>query len=131
MSLVVLDTHSWLWYESAPERLSNEAAEAIEGADGLLVCTVSCWELAMLAQRRRIALDRAVGRWVQVALARERVTALPLSVRAALEAAELPRRGFPGDPADRFIYASTREAGARLVTRDEALRGYDPALTVW
>ncbi len=95
------------------------------------MCTVSCCELAMLAQRGRIALDRAVGQWVQAALARERVAPLPLSAQAALEAAELPRRGFPGDPADRFIYASTRQAGARLVTRDERLRGYDPLLTVW
>jgi PIN domain nuclease of toxin-antitoxin system len=38
---------------------------------------------------------------------------------------------FPGDPADRVIYASAVELGARLLTADRAIRGFDPARTVW
>lgn len=85
----------------------------------------------MLEARGRIALDRPVGRWLQLALTRERVEPLPLSAQAAMEAALLPNERFPADPADRFIYTSSRLAGARLVTRDERLRSYDPVLTVW
>ncbi|HLQ34257.1 MAG TPA: type II toxin-antitoxin system VapC family toxin [Chloroflexota bacterium] len=131
MSLLVLDTHAWLWWESDPERLSNTAAALIDAADRLGVCTVSCWELAMLTSRGRIALDRPVKAWVGQALGRERVEPLTLSVEAAIESAVLPSDRFPGDPADRFIYASTRLAGGRLLTRDQRLRGYDPALAVW
>lgn len=131
MSLVVLDTHVWLWWEANPERLSPAAAAHIDRAERLAVCTVSCWELAMLVERGRIALDWPVGRWVQYALARDRVESLNLSTEAAVEAAILPQDRFPGDPADRFIYASARLAGARLVTRDHRLREYDPALTIW
>lgn len=127
----MLDTHAWLWWEAAPERLSAAAAAHIERAERIAVCTVSCWELAMLEARGRIALDRPVGRWLQLALARDRVEPLELSARAALEAALLPHETFPADPADRFIYASTRLAGGRLVTRDERLRRCDPALTIW
>ena len=85
----------------------------------------------MLAARGRIALDRPIGRWLQLALAHDRVEPLDLSVQAALEAALLPHDSFPGDPTDRFIYASARLAGGGLVTRDERLRSYDPALTIW
>ena len=131
ISLVVLDTHAWLWWEAAPERLSAAATEHIERAERVAICTISCWEMAMLEAHGRIALDRPVGRWVQLALAHERVEPLELSAQAGLEAALLPRDSFPADPADRFIYSSTRLAGGRLVTRDERLRAYDPALTVW
>ena len=131
MSLVVLDTHTWLWFESAPARLSETATREIEEADRLGVCAVSCWELAMLATRSRIELDRPVAQWVRAALARDRVQALGLTTDAALAAAMLPLDRFPGDPADRFIYSCTRLAGGRLVTRDRLLRSYDPALTIW
>jgi len=39
--------------------------------------------------------------------------------------------GFPGDPADRIIYATALDLGVRLVTRDAAIAGYDPARAVW
>ena len=131
MSLVVLDTHAWLWWEAAPEHLSATAARTISQADQVAICTISCWELAMLAARRRIGLDRPVDAWVRLALSRERVEPLQLTAQAALTAAALPSDRFPADPADRLIYASVRHAGAQLVTRDERLRRYDPALTVW
>ena len=38
---------------------------------------------------------------------------------------------FPGDPADRMIYATARAEGADLVTRDRRLRDYDPRGTLW
>lgn len=131
MNLLVLDTHVWLWFEATPARLSRHAAREMEQAGRLAVSAVSCWELAMLVARGRIALDRPVARWVQTALARDRIEPLALSAHAAVEAALLPRDTFPEDPADRFIYASTRIAGGRLVTRDERLRRYDPVLTLW
>ena len=131
MSLVVLDTHAWLWWEAAPDRLSRPASASIEQADRIAVCTISCWEVAMLQAHGRIALDRPIGRWIQLALAHERVEPLELTAQGALEAALLPRAGFPGDPVDRFIYCSARLAGGKLVTRDERLRSFDPALTIW
>jgi PIN domain nuclease of toxin-antitoxin system len=131
VSLLILDTHAWLWWEANPERLSEAAAQQIAGAERLGVCTVSCWELMMLVARGRIALDRPAAHWISLALARERVEPIALGTDAAIEAAMLPYDRFPADPADRFIYSTARALGARLVTRDDSLRRYDPALAVW
>lgn len=131
MSAVLLDTHAWLWWEADPDRLSAAAAQQIQQADSVLISSVSCWELAMLAEHRRLAFDRPISRWVQTALAHERVQEAPLTAEAAVEAALLPGNAFPGDPADRFIYATARLVGARLVTADQRLRRFDPTLTVW
>jgi PIN domain nuclease of toxin-antitoxin system len=129
--LIVLDTHAWLWWLTAPERLSSAAAETIEQAPGIGVSTLSAWEIAMLVVRGRIALDRDARLWIGQALAGERVEPLAPGPDIAVAAALLDARQFPGDPIDRLIYATSRSIGATLVTRDEAIRAFDPGSTLW
>ena len=129
--MIVLDTHVWLWWLTAPERLSRAATEAIERAPRIGVSTLSAWEVAMLVMRGRISLDRNVSLWVRQALAGERVEPLPPGAEVAVTAGLLDARSFPGDPVDRLIYATARSTGATLVTRDAAIRTFDSASTLW
>jgi PIN domain nuclease of toxin-antitoxin system len=129
--VIVLDTHAWLWWLSAPERLSDAAAAAIERAPRIGVSTLSAWELAMLVSRQHITLDREVSAWVGQGLAGERVESLAPSAQVAVTAGLLDAKGFPGDPVDRLIYATARSLGATLVTRDRAIRAFDPQGTLW
>lgn len=126
--MIVLDTHTWIWWLAAPRRLSRPAKRAIDRADRIGVSTLSVFELAQLVQRRRVTLDIPLRAWVREALARERVEPLPLTAEVALDAAQLR---FEANPADRIIYATACAADARLVTCDERLRAFDPELTVW
>ena len=116
---------------AAPERLSVPAREAITEARSIGVSTLSAWEVAMLAVRKRITLDRDVGLWVRQALAQARVEPLPPSAEIAVAAGLLDTKAFPGDPVDRLIYTTARATEARLVTRDTAIRAFDPQLTIW
>ena len=84
----------------------------------------------MLVARGRIQLDRDVGVWVRQALAHERARELPVTAQVAVRAALLDER-FPGDPADRLIYAAALEAGAKLITKDSELRAFDSVTAVW
>ncbi|MGI8594414.1 MAG: type II toxin-antitoxin system VapC family toxin [Solirubrobacteraceae bacterium] len=129
--MIVLDTHVWLWWASQPDKLSARAREAVEEADERGVSAISCWEVGMLAIRGRIHLDRPPGRWIAAALALEGIVPIVLEPGHALAAAELDLEAFPGDPADRMIYATARALGARMVTKDRALRSFDRDLTVW
>lgn len=129
--MIVLDTHVWLWWMSLPERLSGAAGEAIAGARSIGVSTLSAWELTMLAARKRVTLDRDIGLWVRQAFAQPRVEALAPSAEIAVAAGLLDSRAFPGDPIDRLIYATARAMNARLITRDEAIRAFDPESTLW
>lgn len=52
---------------------------------------------------------------------RRSVTAT-LSPEAAAWAGRLDRATFPGDPADRMLYATARDLRAPLVTKDGRLR---------
>jgi PIN domain nuclease of toxin-antitoxin system len=129
--VIVLDTHVWLWWTAEPSKLSLPAQDAIDHADRIGIATISCWEVAMLAESGRIELDRPVGAWIEQALADVRTQSLPLTSTVAVQAAILGREGFVGDTADRIIYATARNAGARLVTRDKSLRKFDHRGTLW
>lgn len=128
---VVLDTHAWLWWAADPGQLSDAARGAIDRAETIAVASISCWEVAMLAIKGRIEIDREPARWIRQALGLPGVRATPLGPTAAVAAALLEREQFPGDPADRMIYATARELGAVLITKDEALRRFDPRGTLW
>jgi PIN domain nuclease of toxin-antitoxin system len=128
--VIVLDTHAWLWWQTADEKLSSGARSEIANADTLGVCSISCYEVTRAAARGRIRLDREPGAWLGQALTADRVETLVLTHRIAAEAGALGPE-FPGDPVDRIIYATTVEYGARLVTRDRELRRLDPLRTVW
>lgn len=129
--MVVLDTHAWLWWVDAPERLSPPARRAIDEAESVGIAAISCWELAMLVVKRRIGLTQDVRMWIRRALAQPGVVALELGPAIAVDAALLAREGLHGDPADRLLYATARSQGAALVTRDQRLRGFDPRGTIW
>jgi len=128
--VIVADTHTWLWWTDDPGRLSEAARTAIEVADRVLVSAISCLELSTLVRRGRIAVDRPVEAWIAQALGGERFEAVPVTPRIASAAGLLPD-AFPGDPADRIIYATALSVGARLVTRDDAIHACDARSTVW
>ena len=126
--MIVLDTHAWLWWVDSPRRLSRAAARTIEHADRIGISTITVFEVADLVERRRIALDVSPRRWLRDALSRRGVEPLPLTAEVAVDAAQLR---FAADPFDRIIYATARAEDAKLVTRDERMRAFDPELTVW
>lgn len=84
----------------------------------------------MLVRRGRVSLSMGAADWIAHALAVDRSELVAMDGATAVAAALLPDR-FPRDPADRIIYATARGSDAPLVTKDAALRDFDPAGTVW
>jgi PIN domain nuclease of toxin-antitoxin system len=130
MTTILVDTHVLLWWSVAPDRLSPRATRAIESADEVALAAVSYWELAWLAGHGRVRVSLPLRAWL-ADLSRGIRTAALTPVIAAC-AAELPAT-FPGDPADRLIYATAVEHGWRLVTKDGRLHAHDPggAVVLW
>ncbi len=130
MTTVLLDTHVAHWWSAEPERLSPSAARVVDAADELAVSSVTWYELAWLAGNGRIEVTVPVRSWLD-ALSRELRTA-GISPSIAVTAAGLPST-FPGDPADRLIYATATELDWTLVTKDRRLRSHagGGARTVW
>jgi PIN domain nuclease of toxin-antitoxin system len=121
--VILLDTHVIVWLMEGARRLSARAERETGKADTLLVSPVSCWELGTLFRLNRIALDREVHRWIADLFDEDRIALAPLSPEAATGAGLLPA-SFPGDPADRLLYATARELVVPLVTKDAPIRAY-------
>jgi PIN domain nuclease of toxin-antitoxin system len=129
--LIVLDTHAWVWWAGQTGHLSPAAARRIAEAERVGVPTICCWEVAMLVSRGRLELSLEVEAWVAAALALPAVAELRLDARTATRAGALDREAFPGDPADRIVYATAVEQGAQLISRDAEIGAFDPARVVW
>ncbi len=127
---VLLDTHVVHWWSAEPERISVAAARAISDADELAVADITWFELAWLARNERILLSIPIAAWLERLAADVRT--IPVTPAIAATAVSLPST-FPGDPADRLIYATAAEHGWSLVTKDERLRAHrhPRRVTVW
>ncbi|MGH2448566.1 MAG: type II toxin-antitoxin system VapC family toxin [Chloroflexota bacterium] len=120
--MILLDTHILIWWLEGAARLSPRARDAIGERATALVSPISFWELAVLADRGRITVDREVGRLSRDLLASRLVEPAPFTPSIAVAAARLPL--FHGDPADRFIYATARELSVPLISKDSTIRSY-------
>ncbi len=139
--MILLDTHALIWWADADQqRLSQKALAAIEaeiesaarpaGSPGLLVSAISCWEVAMLVSRGRLALSLDVERWLTLLASHPAVRLLPLDPAVAVAATRLPEP-FHADPADRFLVAQARALGIPLLSADSKIRTYDHVNSLW
>jgi PIN domain nuclease of toxin-antitoxin system len=130
VTTVLLDTHVVHWWSAEPERISKVAAAMLSDADELAVADVSWFELAWLARRERIIVTVPIRSWLELLAADLRTVSISPAI--ADTAVSLPS-SFPGDPADRLIYATAVEHGWRLVTKDRRMREHRHArrVAVW
>ena len=119
MTTLLLDSHVVHWWSAEPDRLSANATRAVDDADELAVASITWFELAWLASHDRITVTIPIRSWLEGLSAEVRTVGTTPAV--ASTAVSLPA-SFPGDPADRLIYATAIEHGWQLVTKDHRLR---------
>jgi len=117
----MLDSHVLHWWSAEPDRLSAVARTAVLEADELAVASITWFELAWLAAHERIDVAIPISTWLEGLSAQVRTVGTTPAI--ALAAVSLPS-SFPGDPADRLIYATAVEHGWPLVTKDRRLRDH-------
>jgi len=132
-SVIVLDTHTLVWWVNGDPALSKKARALLgkESAGGeIVISSISAWEIAMLVARRRLVLSMDVSGWLATVKQIEAVRFVPVDVEVATKSVELPGE-FHSDPADRIIVATARMLAAPLVTKDVRIRAYAHVKTVW
>jgi PIN domain nuclease of toxin-antitoxin system len=130
--MIVLDTHIWVWWVNGSAELSAHKSQILESrqADGLGVSIISCWEIAKLVEKGRLALAMPVGQWIDQALAYHGICLLPLGPKIAVDSTQLPQP-FHNDPADQIITATAREMDCPLATDDGRILAYTHVKLVW
>jgi PIN domain nuclease of toxin-antitoxin system len=130
VTTVLLDSHVLHWWSAEPGRLSAPARTAVSEAEELAVASITWFELAWLAAHERIALSIPIPAWLEGLSAQVRTVGTTPAIAAT--AVSLPS-SFPGDAADRLIYATAVENGWSLVTKDQRLRRHrhPRPITIW
>ncbi|NJN95808.1 MAG: type II toxin-antitoxin system VapC family toxin [Anaerolineales bacterium] len=131
--MIVLDTHVIIWDALAPERLSEPARAAIAQAnqgDGLIICDISVWEIAMLLQKGRVQVQTDPLTFINLVLQANKVRVQPITPHIATLATQFPAQ-INQDPADRLIAATALAENATLVTADRNLQAASLIPTLW
>jgi len=124
MSDLLLDTCAVLWLAEGVE-ITGDARKAVADCK-LNVSPITVWEIANLVRKKRIVLAMPVAKWFRQTVDMMEATMPELTVDILAGSCELPGSP-PGDPADRIIIATAREASMVLMTRDKDILAYSRA----
>jgi PIN domain nuclease of toxin-antitoxin system len=131
--VIVLDTHTLVWWVTNDSSLSKKARAAIErerAGGEIVVSAISAWEIAMLVERETLAFSMDVESWLATVQQIPGVRFAPIDVDISTKSVRLPGE-FHKDPADRLIVATARKFGVPLVTKDLKIRAYAHVKTIW
>jgi PIN domain nuclease of toxin-antitoxin system len=133
--MIVLDTHTLIWWVNGDEQLSDRARKAIEeeisSENGqVFISTITAWEIALLVEKGRLALTLDVKDWIDTVTAIEGVRFVPVDNEVAIQSVRLPGDFHP-DLADRMIVALARRLSAALITSDSKILAYKQVKTIW
>jgi|SRR5690242_14899691 len=124
---LILDTVTFIWAVSAPERLSRAAASALRKSTTVReVSVVSLVEIAVKQTRGKLTFSKGD---VTAAVQDLQLRVLPYSPRHAFHLFDLPTHH--ADPFDRQIIAQALEEDLPVVTPDDVFRLYKGLKVVW
>jgi PIN domain nuclease of toxin-antitoxin system len=131
--MILVDTHILIWDALAPDQLSPRAQQTLAQAnqqDGILICDISLWEIAMLLAKRRVQVATDSQTFLNLVLQANKITVQPITAQIAALAAQLPAP-LDKDPADRLIAATAISEQIPLVTADNNLQSAKQLTTIW
>ena len=129
----VLDTHTWIWWNMSPDKLSRRVKGIIGNAQSyeeLLLSAISPWEFSKLLEKGRIGISCNPEDWIETALEMPKLRLVPLSPILAYRSTVLPQP-FHDDPADQIIVATAREEKATILTKDQRILSYRHVKSLW
>jgi PIN domain nuclease of toxin-antitoxin system len=117
---LLLDTHTFLWWMAAKEKLSDAARlEIASSRNQIAISSAVAWEIVLKAERGKLSAPPDLA----LAIQNNRFSLLPITLPHVLEVRQLPP--IHTDPFDRLLIAQARTDGLTLVTRDATIPKYE------
>ncbi|NHZ71745.1 MAG: PIN domain-containing protein [Aquificales bacterium] len=125
---LLLDTHTFIWWDSKPSQLSPRALELCEDGENTLVLSVaSVWEMQIKSQLGKLKLNHPLTELVKTQQRRNNIQILPAKLEHVLELDKLPFHHK--DPFDRLLIAQANIEDAVLLSKDSAFSAYSVQVT--
>jgi|SRR3989344_2126732 len=132
--MILLDTHTLIWWVDSPQKLSKNARTVIEKEKSkeksILVSSISTLEIYLLIKKGKLILTNYPDVWLEKIESLPSVKFIPIDNKVAVQSVNLPDFSHK-DPADRIIIATSLLEGATLITSDNKILKYKHARAVW
>jgi PIN domain nuclease of toxin-antitoxin system len=124
----LLDTHTFLWWDNEPSKLSAPVLAFLQNpANTMLLSVVSVWEVLIKGQFGKYTLRSPLP----LILAQQQangIVILPVTLAHVLAVGSLP--ALHKDPFDRLLIAQANAEGAVFLTADPIIARY-PVQVLW
>jgi PIN domain nuclease of toxin-antitoxin system len=124
---VLLDTNTFLWGLSAPEKLSLTARNAVASSERFL-SVVSIWEVLINVRTGKLPLPVPAGGYLTTKMSANGVSVLSIKLEHVLQIEKLQLHHR--DPFDRMLIAQSVEEGWPIITSDPVFKQY-PIRVIW
>ncbi len=125
---LLLDTHTFLWWDSEPEKLSQRALELCQNPENILILSVaSIWEMQIKIQLGKLKIKMPLSELIRQQQ-ENGIGILPVEASHIFAVENLPNHHK--DPFDRLLVAQAIVEDAVLVSADPLITQY-PVRVDW
>lgn len=121
---LLLDTHTFLWWQLNPSKLSTLAKKSIsDPANEVYLSVINAWELQIKSQLGKLELPGPLAGLIERQRAINGFKVLDVHLEHVYELNHLPLHH--GDPFDRLLMAQARKENFQFVSNDPQIKKYD------
>jgi PIN domain nuclease of toxin-antitoxin system len=121
---ILLDTHTFLWWNTEDPQLSSRAREMIaDGENEVFLSVASAWEISIKTAKGKLILPELPSSYILSRMALYRFQPLPVQISHAVQVYDLPRHH--DDPFDRLLVAQSQVESIPLISADTEIRKYE------
>ncbi|MBU2611498.1 MAG: type II toxin-antitoxin system VapC family toxin [Chloroflexi bacterium] len=126
---LLLDTHTFLWWDSEPEKLSSRSLELLQNRNNILfLSVVSAWEIQIKLQLGKIKIGLPLADIIESQQQANNIEIIPVKLEHVLRLSEIP--SHHKDPFDRLLIVQAIAENLTLVSKDPAFSNY-PVKVNW
>jgi PIN domain nuclease of toxin-antitoxin system len=126
---LLLDTHTFIWWDSQPDKLSSKILTLLKSEDSILILSVvSVWEMQIKVQLGRLTLDLPLSSLINSQRQINSIQILPITLEHVLALDQIPLHHK--DPFDRLLIAQAIVENLTVASNDKKFEKYIDRL-IW
>ena len=127
---LLLDTHVFIWLDTAPEKISSTALALCQNQDNALYLSVaSIWEMQIKQQLGKLNLRLPIVDMITTHQQDNDLKLLSIELEPIFQLQNLPLHHH--DPFDRLILAQALQNEMMIISADTKFKHYDAVKTIW
>ena len=126
----LLDTHTFIWLDSEPEKLSQTAFNLCQdGNNELYLSMASVWEMQIKSQLGKLSFKVSISGMVNVQQQDNDMKILDIQLNHIYRLKDLARHH--NDPFDRLLLSQSLEESMPIISADKKFYQYNDVVTLW